>query len=235
MSPTGLDAMIWPTTRAGGTNAPPEPTAAPRPARASSPPYVMVCPNGTERCRTDSTVRRGPRALPRSIGTLNAFRRPAKYSSSWASAASSNTAACVPGAGAVPGGGPYRTRATPVSVQATDTWPTGVSRQPHASSVTHPIVPGRSDKTSRSALGRLGGLRRPGRLRVLRLLGQPAERAADRQRGQADLPPPRAVRGQVGAHLRDARGVGGLPGQPADHVRRERVLRWERVLVGQRR
>ena len=71
----------------------------------------MVWPNGTEPCSTDSTVRTGPGARPRSTGMLNAFLRPPKYSSSSASAAASSTAAGVPGAdgtaaGAAPGGGP---------------------------------------------------------------------------------------------------------------------------------
>src|SRR5215475_5321052 len=110
----------------------------------------MVWPNGTESCSTESTVRRDPRALPRSTGTLNAFRQPAKYSSTSASAPASSAAAGVPGTGpgAPPRGGPYPTRATPAPVQATETWPTGVSRQPHASSVTGTIVPAGSDKTA---------------------------------------------------------------------------------------
>src|SRR5215467_14336946 len=142
----------------------------------------MVSPNRTESYSTDSTVRRLPRALPRSTGTLNAFRRPPKYSPSSATAASSSAAACVPGAGAgAPGGGgPYATRVTPAPVHATETWPTGVSRLAHASPVTNPIVPVGSDRTSRSALD---CPRRSGLLRFFRLLDQPAERPADRQRG----------------------------------------------------
>src|SRR5215472_3287306 len=134
----------------------------------------MVWPNGTESCSTDSTARRGPRALPRSTGTPKTFRRPAKYSSSSARAVPSSAVSGAPRAPAGPGGGPYLTRATPVAVQATATRPTGVSRQPQASFVTDPIVPGGSDKRP-SALRGLGGLRVPRLLRFF-LLGQPAER-----------------------------------------------------------
>src|SRR5258708_24939274 len=109
----------------------------------------MVCPNATLPCSTDSTARRDPCALPRSTGTVNFLRPSPKYSPSSARAVSSSAAARVPRACGVPGagsgGGPHLTLATPASVQATETWPTGVSRQPHASSVTPSIVPGGSD------------------------------------------------------------------------------------------
>src|SRR5258708_14348259 len=133
----------------------------------------MVCPNATLPCSTDSTARRAPCALPRSTGTVNFLRPSPKYSPSSARAVSSSTAARVPRACGVPGagsgGGPYLTLATPASVQAAETWPTGVSRQPHASSVTPPIVPGGSD-----TLLAQGGdpLEPPGR--PSRLAGNPA-------------------------------------------------------------
>src|SRR6516165_1591183 len=143
-----------------------------------------------------------------STGRSKARRWPAKYSVSWASAASRCAPAAPDGSPGRPpagpgrnGGGPKPTLASPAALQATEMSPTGDASAPQASSPTAtlltptlsppaPTVPGtavitescrRHDRDD-SVIVNTAWRARAGLLAVL--LGEPHEGLADRLRGQ---------------------------------------------------